>query len=137
MASKTWFGFLESTIFSRVSSGLISEYGEPINCTMDEINGIPTEFPTMELRELEPVEIGQDLTNETVNAVRETIQIRLFAQDKEVLKKLTRLATVQMKSLRFNVTAMFFVRQLDADVYFAAGRFRRVIAAGDKDIVIN
>lgn len=137
MASKTWFGFLESTIFSRVSQGLTTEYGDTLNCTMDEINGIPAEFPTMELLELEPVEIGQDLSNETVNAVRETIQIRLFAQDKETLKRLCRLATVEMKKLRFNVTAMFFVRQVDADVYFAAGRFRRVIGGDDRDIVIN
>ena len=137
MASKTWFGFLESTIFSRVSNGLITAYGDSLNCTMDEINGLPSEFPTMELRELEPLEIGQDLENTSVNAVRETIQIRLFAQDKESLKKLCRLATVQMKDLKFNVTSMFFVQQLNSDVYFAAARFRRVVGAGDTDIVIN
>ena len=124
----TWYDLLESKIFSKVANYIEAENEAEVFCTTDEVNVTETEFPAVWIHELEPVEQGQDLTNETVNAVLYSMQIDVYAHDKNEAKKLMRFALAEMKALRFNVTTVPLTIQLGADVYHTVSRFRRVIA---------
>lgn len=136
MASRTWFSYIESTVYSRVKKYLESEYGT-ITVTTDEISTAPTSFPTVEVRELEPVERGQTLKGVNINAMLETIQVRVFTKDKATAQKVCRLVTVVMKNNHFDATGMFYITKWDSDIYMGVARFRRMIGADDSDIVLN
>ena len=139
--SDTWFASIESTVLTYLDYELSSRSGAPypkLNCTTSsQAESIPdlTTFPTLYVHELEPFEIGQDLENVSVNAIRCSIEIQVFSNESEShCKEIITQALMVMKALRFNVT-MFPDPKTNNKVYYAIARFVRVIGSGDTDIV--
>ena len=133
MANQTdWYDLLESKIYNKVAKRIEKENGSEVFCTTDEVNVSETEFPTVWVHELEGIERGMDLTNQTINALLYNMQIDIYAKTKAEAKKLMRYSVTAMKSLMFNITAMPIVLQDSPDVFHTVCRFRRMIGGGDK-----
>lgn len=136
MADERWFTQLESRIFTIVTARMkkaLPKY--KLKCTTDGQSDGPSYFPTVYMHELSPYETGMDLTNQTINALVYTMQIEVFAKDKKDAKAIMSEAVLQMKKLSFDVTT-FPVEMSDGNVVQSVARFRRVIGAGDTDIVV-
>lgn len=128
-----WFAQIESKVFTQVSYMLTEKAGAPypnLKCTTVSQNTV-VNFPTLYLHELQPVESGNDLVNESVNAVLSTIEIQVWANTTEKeCKDILTAAILEMKQLGFNVT-MFPNVQTDNKIAWGVARFRRMIGAGD------
>ena len=93
---------------------------------------MPAEFPTLFLHELAPVELGQDLTNETVNAILATIEIQVWTNTTEDdCRNIIADALNQMKLLKFNVPEMPLVEVSDR-ISWGVIRCKRTIGNGDE-----
>ena len=132
--SETWYAELESTIFTTVQYELKTKNKAPypnLNCTTISQTTSPAKFPTLYLHELPAVEIGNDLVNQSVNAVRYYIEIQVFSnQSENEVRKILAAATLVMKKLMFSVTA-FPDPSTAGDVKSGVARYSRVIANGD------
>ena len=133
--SETWFAEIESTVFTDVQYDLKTKPNAPfpnLNCTTVNVDDTLSKFPTMYLHELPSVEVGMDLTNRTVNAIRCTIEIQVFSNKSEQeVRKILAHATLVMKGLRFNVAA--FPDPLTGNkIASGVARYTRIIGNGDK-----
>ena len=130
----TWYLQIQSKVFTQVQYMMKKKYPK-LNCTTKNENtqtGIPDKFPTMFLHELTPIERGQDLTNETINAVLSTIEIQVWTNTTEdECRKILGEATAQMKALQFNIIEMPLVSVNDK-IAWGVIRCRRMIGNGDK-----
>lgn len=142
MATDIWYSEIESTIFTHLQYVLIEADNAPfpeLNCTTssksESLENV-SDFPNLYVHLLPLSEMGNDLTNETVNAVRATFELQLYSDKSENECREIMTACIQeMKKLHFNVS-MFPDPQTAAEKkYFAIARFTRVIGAGDSDIV--
>lgn len=138
MPSATWFSEIESKVFSTVSYRLKRELrgklSGTLKCTTDGASDSAPYFPTWYLHELEPMETGQDLTNDFVNALIETIEVQVYTKSKSECELIMDETVVQMKALHFDVTAMPIVMS-NTNVFTGKARFRRVVGGGDSDII--
>lgn len=136
MDSKYWFADLETKILTIIKARMHrkSEYAN-VDITT-EVGAVPTKFPTVALEELQPIEAGQDLTNTTVNAVTETIQVIVYVETtKAECKKLMSEVVMQFKRLGFNASMMpVYQTSRNGSVHQSIARFRRVIGAADADL---
>lgn len=134
MLTDTWFAEIESTVFTTVQYHLKVKNGAPypkLNCTTKSQTDQLSVFPTLYLHELPALEIGQDLVNRTVNAVRCTIEAQVFSNKSEnEVRLILAQVTLVMKSLGFNVTA-FPDPTTTKQVSSGVARFSRVIGNGD------
>jgi hypothetical protein len=141
--SDTWFAETESTIFTILQYLLTEKTDAPyptLNCTTsnqnDSVSGVG-KFPTLYVHELPPVEMGNDLVNESVNAIRATFELQIFSNKSEQeCRKIMNACILEMKKLRFTIS-MFPDPQVSSGVYYCIARFTRVIGSGDTDIVQN
>ena len=133
MFDERWFSKIESNVFTQVEYMLALRKEAPypkMKCTTVSQTTI-NNFPTLYLHELQPVESGMDLTNESVNAVLCTIEIQVWSNKSEKeCKDILADATLEMKRMGFNVT-MFPTPITDNKIAWGAARFRRMIGAGD------
>lgn len=128
-----WYMQIQSKVFTQVQYMMKKKY-PTLKCTTKNENGLPASFPTMFLHELEPIESGQDLTNESVNAVLSTIEIQVWTNTTETeCRKIISEAVTQMKALQFNIIAMPVV-QINDKIAWGTIRCRRMIGNGDKII---
>lgn len=124
------FSQILSRVFTQVSYQLKKKYSG-LNCTTKGENLGEAKFPTLYMRELQALEIGNDLENATINAIQCTIEIQVFTKNDETkCKEIINAAVVEMKRFRFNVTAMPIVDTRDT-VSTGIARFRRVVGSGD------
>lgn len=124
------FSSILNRVFTQVSYMLKKKYST-LNCTTKGENVGTAQFPTLYMKELPAVEIGNDLDNTTVNAVMCTIEIQVFTKNDEAkCKSIMNDAVLEMKRFRFNATAMPIV---ETNNYISSGvaRFRRVVGSGD------
>jgi len=131
--SEAWFSEIESTILTNLSYMLTERQDAPFpNLVVTSTNqNQVTAFPTLYIHELTPVEAGNDLNNQTINAVLETIEIQIWTNDTEAeCRQLMSAAIVEMKRMRFNCTAFPNI-QTDNKIAFGIARFRRMIGSGD------
>lgn len=129
--NNNWYLQIQSKVFTQVEYMMLKKYPK-INCTTRNQNGLPSQFPTLFLHELAPVEAGMDLTNETVNAVLSTIEIQVWTNTTENdCRQIIADAISQMKLLNYNVIALPLVKQTDK-VYWGVARCRRMVGNGDK-----
>lgn len=136
MPDERWFTQIESRIFTVVSNRMKKALPNfNLKCTTDGQADGPAYFPTVYFHELQPYEIGKDLTNKTVNALVYTMQIDVYAKNKKDAKTIINEAVMQMKALSFDVTT-FPVELSDGNVVQDTARFRRIIGGGDTDIVV-
>ncbi len=127
----TWYLQVQSKVFTQIQYMMKKKYSK-LNCTTKNENGLPAEFPTLYLHELDPIERGQDLTNETVNAVLSTIEIQVWTNTTEDdCRKIMAEAVNQMKKLQFNIIGMPFVMTSDK-ISHGVMRCRRMVGNGDK-----
>lgn len=128
-----WFSKIQSKVFTQVEYMLKKKYSD-LKCTTRNENETPAEFPTLYLHELQPLEVGQDLTNETVNAIRCTIEIQVWVNTTEQnCRNILNDATLEMKRLHFNISAMPIVQTTDK-IAWGVIRCTRIIGNSD-DIV--
>ena len=141
MVSETWFSTIESTILTTLKYNLTQKLLAPypnLKCTtssqvesMDNVK----DFPTLYVHMLPPLEVGQDLTNETVNAINCTFEVEAFSDKSETECSNIIISAIKiMKSLKFNIN-MFPDPQSADKRYFALMRCNRVIGNADEDIV--
>lgn len=124
------FSQILSRVFTQVSYQLKKKYSG-LNCTTKGENLGEAKFPTLYMRELPAMEMGNDLENTTINAILCTIEIQVFTKNDETkCKEIMNQAVVEMKRFRFNTTAMPIVETRDT-VSTGIARFRRVVGSGD------
>ena len=129
--SDNWFSKIQSKIFSQVQYMLKKKYSS-LNCTTKNESETPAKFPTLYLHELAPLEVGQDLSNKSVNAIRCTIEIQVWTNTTETdCRDILTDATLEMKRYQFNISAMPIV-QTSGKISWGVIRCTRVIGAGDE-----
>ena len=141
MVSNTWFSEIESTIFTLLQYLLAEKSDAPfprLTCTTssqnETVSGVGL-FPTLYVHMLPPIEVGNDLDNVSVNAIRATFDLQVYSNKSEVeARKIMDACIMEMKKLRFNVS-MFPDPQTTNGVYYCIARFTRVIGSGDAEIV--
>ena len=138
-----WYANIGNTIYSYVKYVMENQKGwsqKKLYCTPDlgltavDEDGTPKNFPTLYIHELPSVEKGNDLTNETVNAVLSSVEIKGYTKEKNDGLELISDAAECMKALKFNITGIPLVEQT-GDYYTSVARFRRMVGSGDKDLV--
>lgn len=131
----SWYAELEGKIFTRIKYELAQKSGAKypsLNCTTTSRAESPTQFPTMYLHELQPVEIGADLVGKTVNAVQETIEIQVYSnQSEKECKTIISDAIDEMKQMSFTVTMFPQTLTRSDRVCVSTARLRRLIGSGD------
>lgn len=141
MISDTWYSEIESTIFTLLQYVLVEKDDAPyptLNCTTSSQNESlenVDDFPALYVHLLPPMEMGNDLHNEDVTAIRATLELQVFSdQSENECRQIMNACIREMKKLHFNIS-MFPDPQTADKKYFAIARFTRVIAGGDADIV--
>ena len=128
---ESWYMQIQNKVFTQIQYMMQKKYPN-LKCTTRNENGLPAEFPTLFLHELAPVEIGQDLTNETVNAILATIEIQVWTNTTEDdCRNIIAEALNQMKLLKFNVPEMPLVEVSDR-ISWGVIRCKRMIGNGDE-----
>lgn len=141
MVSETWYSKIESYILTTLRYELTEKNSAPypnLKCTTsnqaESLENV-SDFPTMYIHMLPPLEIGEDLTNETVNAINCTFELQVFSDKSEnECRNIITAGIQQMKKMHFNVEMFPDPRTIDKK-YIAITRVNRVIASGDKEIV--
>lgn len=133
MAS-TWYSQIESSIFTYLQYMMKNKPNAPyprLNCTTKSQSTKPSEFPTLYIHNLNPVEMAQDLENDEVNALLSTIEIQVFSNvsEKEANDIMTTAISL-MKENRWNVT-MFPDPQTSDKISYAIARFRKLVTESD------
>jgi hypothetical protein len=128
-----WFANIEESVLTQLDYMLAHRTDAPypsLVVTSANQNQV-TAFPTLYIHELSPVEAGNDLNNQTINAVLETIEIQIWTNETEAeCRQLMSAAILEMKRMRFNCTAFPNI-QTDNKIAFGIARFRRMIGSGD------
>lgn len=137
MVADNWVSQIESTIFTYLQYVLVEKENAPfpnLNCTTSgEAYG--TDFPTLYVHLLPPVETGNDLWNGEIVAIRATFELQVYSDKSESeCSKIMTACIMEMKKLHFNIP-MFPDLQTSNKKYYAIARFSRVIANGDSEIV--
>ena len=128
-----WFANIEESVLTQLDYMLAQRTDAPYpNLVVTSANqNQVTAFPTLYIHELSPVEAGNDLNNQTINAVLETIEIQIWTNETEAeCRQLMSAAILEMKRMRFNCTAFPNI-QTDNKIAFGIARFRRMIGSGD------
>ena len=128
-----WFANIEESVLTQLDYMLAQRTDAPYpNLVVTSANqNQVTAFPTLYIHELSPVEAGNDLNNQTINAVLETIEIQIWTNETEAeCRQLMSVAILEMKRMRFNCTAFPNI-QTDNKIAFGIARFRRMIGSGD------
>lgn len=141
MISDTWYSEIESTIHTILRHKLTMAYDAPfpeLNCTTssqsESLEGV-SDFPTLYVHMLNPVELGNDLYNEDVTAIRATFDLQVYSDKSEdECRKIMNACILEMKKLHFKVS-MFPDPQTSDKKYYAIARFSRIVASGDTEIV--
>jgi len=132
-----WYENIESTLFTQIAYMLKNADNAPfpnLHCRATNEIVTPAQFPTLYLHE-EQEETGQDLENQTVNAVNSTVYIRVWTNTTEYdCKEVLRAATKELKRFRYNVKNLP-TAQLNNKIAFGEIMAFRVIGNGDTDIV--
>ena len=125
-----WYSHIQSKVFTQVQYELKKSF-PTLKCTTTNENETPATFPTLYLHELQPLEVGQDLTNDTVNAIRCTIEIQVWTNTTEAdCRKILNSAVTEMKQFRFNISAMPMVQTKDK-ISWGVIRATRIIGNSD------
>lgn len=129
-----WAIELGPTIYSIVKAKATEQLKDKyptLNVTDKGESDQPAVFPTIYIHELPGMELGQDLEGQTINAVRETIQVDVtsnknYSECRKIMPKITDI----YKQMRFSVagTPQYSV---NGGTYICNMRFSRVFGAGD------
>ena len=131
----SWIFDIQDKIYSRldaeVTAELSSKYAD-ITVTMDSHLHKNPKFPNVFLHFLAPVELGNDLDGQDINAIYLTAEIIITvtnAQTMLVANEVSQVVTSVMKNMRFVATLPEFV-DTDSE-YRTVSRFARTIGNED------
>lgn len=129
-----WYSNIESTVFTVVQYNLKTKRDAPypnLKCTTVNANETPSEFPTLYLHELNPLEASQDLENTEINMILHSVEIQVFSNKSEAeVRNIMAAAIKEMKKMRYSVT-LFPDPTTKNKISVAVARFRRAIAKDD------
>ena len=132
--SETWYSKIEGQVFSQIQYMLKDRENAPfptLNCTTVNENDTPAQFPTLYLHELQPIETGQDLYNDAVNAVVHTVEVMAWSNEGQAHCKSILTETVtELKRLRYDIIMLPLVSTNDG-LSNGVIRARRIIGAND------
>ena len=131
--NEDWFSKIEESVLTQLDYMLAQRADAPFpNLVVTSANqNQVTAFPTLYIHELTPVETGNDLENQTINAVIETIEIQIWTNEtEEECRRLMSAAIIEMKRMRFDCTAFPSIQTYNK-IAFGIARFRRIIGSGD------
>ena len=133
--SSDWVYDIQDKITSRIDAictAKLSRKYSDINVTVNSHDLAKPKFPCVYIHFLAPVEIGQDLIGQDVNAIYLTAQIIVTvtsAQKMETAREVTTVVTDAMKEMSFQATLAEFA-DTDSE-YKTITRFTRTIGQGD------
>lgn len=140
MDAVTWTSELGARIFTIVKTSLIDkgimERYPTLQFVSPDKQYIPSEFPTVWIREIQSIEMGNDIDNTTINAVSENIQVDVISRERQISRKIMSEVVVEFKKLRFNVNTLPLSREDELKAYCSA-RFNRTIGYNDALITGN
>lgn len=128
-----WFSNIEGIVFTFCKHELSGKPGArhpELFCTSSDTNDLPPKFPALMVREITQEEIGQDLDNATVNAVRSTFECKVYAKTEDECRDISVEQTAVMKSMRFNALTLPIFTE-EGGVHRSVSRYRRVIGYGE------
>jgi hypothetical protein len=97
----------------------------------NEISDKTPSFPNVYIHELEPTEVGNDLMNQKIHAIRETIQIDVTTNTtKTDARKVISACVNAIKADSFSVTALPVYTKIN-NIHRFVIRGQRIIASGD------
>ena len=116
MISDTWYSEIESTIFTLLQYILVEKDDAPyptLNCTTSSQNESlenVDDFPALYVHLLPPLEMGNDLHNEDVTAIRATLELQVFSdQSENECRQIINACIREMKILHFNISSYFII----------------------------
>lgn len=96
----------------------------------NEISDKTPSFPNVYVMELQPSEVGNDLSNNQIHALRDTIQIEVSTNVSKSEAKIVRNACISaMKAMRFSLVVDTYAKIDNLHRYVI--RMRRIVASGD------
>lgn len=130
-----WFDDINKKVYTWLKAELKEKIGlkyPDLYVTNEKTSDNYAKFPTVYISELEPLEKGRDLTNQTVNALDLSYQIEVTdnqssARCKEVASECVGI----MKDLYFNITNMP-ISTKDGNLFKSYMRCRRTIGMGEE-----
>ena len=97
----------------------------------NEVSDQTPSFPNVFIQELEPSELGMDLENNSIHAIRDTIQVSVSTNtSKADARTVTNACMAALKALRYTVV-MLPIYTKDNNIHRFVLRTRRVVGAGD------
>lgn len=133
----SWASELEARIFTIVKSSLIDngimERYPTLRFVSPGKQYIPSDFPTVWIREIQSIEVGKDLDGTSINAVSENIQVDVISRERQISRNIMNEVVVEFKKLRFNMSALPISTEDDLKSYCFA-RFNRTIGMSDSQI---
>ena len=98
----------------------------------NEISDNTPSFPNVYVHELEPCEVGRDLSNNKIHALRDTIQIDVSTNTSKNDSRIVSIACVNaMKTLKYSlVSGPTYIKS--NNIHRFVIRFRRIVANGDE-----
>ena len=133
--SESWFMNIEPYVFTVFDKRMKDKF-DHIFCTTSNQDVRESKFPCVYLRLVEQTEVGNDLDNVTVNAVRASFRVQVYSKTAAECRAITAEAALQLKRLRFNIIEMpVYASERDKSVFLSDARFSRIIGGGDGDIV--
>ena len=138
----SWVSQIESDVLTYIQYQLIEKVDAPfpsLNCTTanenETVEGV-SDFPTLYVHLLPPVEIGNTLFNDDVCAVRATFELQFYSLSQTELKDIIDACIRIMKHLQFNVP-LFPDPQTSDGKHFAIARFSRVLSSGELNYLME
>lgn len=129
-----WFLQIKSKVYTLLKARLKKKFSSKyknLDFTMKDVNEIPVRLPMVHVHELTGLETGQDLQGDFVAAVMETIQISVYAKTQDECEEVLGEAVLQMKRLRFEISAMP-VYMSDRNIVQGVARCRKLIGCNDE-----
>lgn len=124
---------LESIVATQLKTRLLAQLGTtyPKMSFSTEISDKTPSFPNIYVHELEPSEVGQSIPNQTIHALRDTVQIEVSTDTSKADARTVVNACVNvMKLLRYSVY-MFPLYTKNNNIHRFIFRARRIVANGD------
>lgn len=130
-----WAYELENTVYSLVKAKTYKKLKEKypsIHFTTDGSNSGQAKFPTVYIHLLTPVEQGQTLDGQSINALLATFQVDVTTNaDKSDSRYVMGVVADIFKQMRFSGSAMPEFSVAD-NMHKSTARFMRVIGANDR-----
>lgn len=123
---------LESIILTQLKVRVpkLTNYKYPNMSFTNEISDKTPSFPNVYVMELQPSEVGNDLENNQIHALRDTIQIEVSTNvSKAEARTVMNACITAMKALRYSLVVDTYAKVDNLHRYVI--RMRRIVGSGD------